>query len=63
MMSNEDWEAVAADQAMTIVMLKSTLEETLEFLLHCWRDVEMNQFSFDYLNETIDSVERQLNLK
>ena len=47
-MSNEDWEAVAADQAMTIVMLnaeidmlKERLEESSERILYdAWRDSE-----------------------
>jgi len=51
MLSNEDWEAVAADQAMTIVMLnaeidmlKERLEESSERILYdAWRDSEAYQ--------------------
>lgn len=51
MMENKDWEAVAADQAMTIAMLKvdndilkERLEQSSERILYdAWRDSEAYQ--------------------
>ena len=43
-----------------ITTLKSALREAHVFLDHCWRDVQLNDFSFEYLEKTIAKINEVL---
>ena len=42
------------------IALKSALREAHVFLDHCWRDVQLNDFSFEYLEKTIATINEVL---
>jgi hypothetical protein len=43
-----------------ITTLKAALREAHVFLHHCWRDVQMNDYSFEYLEKTIATINEVL---
>ena len=43
-----------------ITILKAALREAHVFLDHCWRDVQMNDYSFEYLEKTIATINEVL---
>ena len=41
-------------------MNRAILQQTLEFLEFCWRDVDMNDYAFERLESTIDAIRAEL---
>ena len=37
-------------------MNRAILQQTLEFCVFCWRDVDMNDYAFERLESTIDAL-------
>jgi nicotinamide mononucleotide adenylyltransferase len=47
-------------QHAEIAMLRETLKEAGLFLHHAWCDVQMNEYSFEKLNKTMEVVDAAL---
>ena len=41
-------------------MNRAILQQTLEFLEFCWRDVDMNDYAFERLESTIEALKAEL---
>lgn len=54
------WRDRANEAYVEIERANALLRQVLEFLEFCWRDVSMNEYSFDKLNERIAAIKQHL---